>query len=1360
MRHVRLGLLLLAVLGLGVLFNSSAVVHSSNHKQSPGIEAVLPEKHAPGETTDRREKFCGLRSSQRNENSVEGFRTLTGVTGHLPGDSQSWISNMMMKRGVTSSSAIVGSPRKINGAQATSPNNTAQTFTVTVGPGFSTIFSPETLNIRVGDTVHWIWATGTHSVTSGTCNPACTADGNFDSSILGPPSTFDVTFNQADSFPYFCVVHGSNMIGTINVDTCTPPPPGMVAWWPGEGNGNDIRGSNPLIQTFGTPQVVPAKVEQGMKFDGVSGFAAPDDPALNFGSGSFSIDLWVRIDASPGPNGAVLVEKRNSAGVGYVLSTDGTALFFTVRGDGGAVGVQTPAIPAGFHHIAVSVDRVTSNNVTIYLDGVAQPSLGVAGIGNTNNAGRLFVGQNSLDSGTSAGPFNGVIDELELFNRELAVIEIQNIVNAGSKGKCRPRCSAAPSGMVSWWDADDDPFDRQGTNHGTMPLAGAGFGTGKVGRAFTFDGSQNPVSIPDNASLDLDTFTIDAWVFPTGLDGAEDIIVNKEIVGTTQYEMGIKGSINTGGSIPLGNLTVFIGGVNGLPNEDVGWVNGGGPLPLNTWSHVAMTFDGSTLRAFINGVLTRQVTGLAGTPPSTNGPFRIGARNPNLGFQTDPFNGSIDEVEVFDRALSASEIQAINNAGFAGKCKLCLAPPTNMIGWWAGDGDANDVAGGGNDGTLEGGASFAFGKVGQSFSFNGTDAAVVAAPASATVMNQLPLTVDAWVRPALRAGSVDDFFPNNAVSNDLAGFFGHGFGVNVMSDGSKMTIEYQDGFRDIFPEVPFNADQWYHIATVYTDGNVKSYVDGLLVDNLNYEQGELDSTAPVSIGKHNDDDLTYGTRRFFKGLIDEVEVFNRALTQTEIQSIVAAGASGKCKRVTTSTGSNVSNQVGDTTLTFGNVSNGGITTYQTLDTYQPGPMPFGYDNPIHVAAISTAATFTGGVRTCFNLQAVNDVATFLQLRILHQEGNDLVNRTSFAQFSTRTLCADLSSFSPLVIAQNTNASPTAAPASIGGRITTPDGSPLGGAVMHLSGAATRATVTDGAGNYHFDDLATESFYAVTPSLVNYHFSPTSRSFSLVGNITDAAFTANADASPSANAIDTTEYFVRQQYLDFLGREPDQGGLEYWSAQINQCNGDAACISQKRIDVSAAFFASAEFQQTGSYIYGLYAGTLGRAPGYGEFMPDRAQVLGGSGLDQAKTAFAQAFVQRPEFTNRYPQSMTREQFVDAVIQTMTTRSGVDQSSLRNQFLGDYDSGGRALVVRHASEASSFAAAEYNKAFVLMEYFGYLRREIDQGGYDYWLDVLNHGAAGNYRGMVCAFLTSTEYQLRFSTVVTHSNAECGP
>jgi len=347
----------------------------------------------------------------------------------------------------------------------------------------------------------------------------------------------------------------------------------------------------------------------------------------------------------------------------------------------------------------------------------------------------------------------------------------------------------------------------------------------------------------------------------------------------------------------------------------------------------------------------------------------------------------------------------------------------------------------------------------------------------------------------------------------------------------------------------------------------------------------------------------------------------------------------------------------------------------------------------------------------------------------------------------------------LSISLNNDHGPTAAPATIAGIVSDSSGSPLGGVSVQLSGGSARTTITDSNGAYHFSNLESGQFYTVTPSLANYSFSPVNRSFSLVGDRTDAAFTGTADASPTANAIDGTEYFVRQHYLDFLGREPDQGGFEYWVGQISQCKGDANCIGNKRLDVSASFFASPEFQQTGSYIYELYAGALGRTPNYSEFTPDRSQVVGGPNLEAARVAFADAFVQRPEFTVRYPVALTRDQFVDALLQTMTTRSGADVSTLRDQMLSDYDTGGRSLTVRNAVQANAFAQAEYNKAFVLFEYFAYLRRNPDTGGYDFWLDVLNGREAGNYRGMVCAFLTSSEYQMRFSSVVTHSNAECG-
>jgi hypothetical protein len=356
----------------------------------------------------------------------------------------------------------------------------------------------------------------------------------------------------------------------------------------------------------------------------------------------------------------------------------------------------------------------------------------------------------------------------------------------------------------------------------------------------------------------------------------------------------------------------------------------------------------------------------------------------------------------------------------------------------------------------------------------------------------------------------------------------------------------------------------------------------------------------------------------------------------------------------------------------------------------------------------------------------------------------------------------VSSFSDWTLAQPN--APTAAPATISGRVTTPDGSPLGGATIFLSGNASARTITNSDGRYRFDNVPTEAFYTVTPALVNYSFSPSSRSFSLMGNQTDVGFTANATA-PTGNPLNVVDFFVRQQYLDFLGREPDMGGWLYWTSEINACGNNQLCVNQRRIDVSAAFFASEEFQQTGSFIYRLYQTGLGRQLSYSEFTADRPQVLAGPDLEENRAAFALEFVTRPEFTVKYQNATSADAFVDSLLATVLQTSGLDLSAQREALLAEYSQGAdmnhsRSRVLRTLADNSAITDAAYNPSFVLMEYFGYLRRDIDQGGYEYWLDVLNHGAAGNYRGMVCAFLTSTEYQLRFSPIVTHSNAECGP
>lgn len=254
-----------------------------------------------------------------------------------------------------------------------------------------------------------------------------------------------------------------------------------------------------------------------------------------------------------------------------------------------------------------------------------------------------------------------------------------------------------------------------------------------------------------------------------------------------------------------------------------------------------------------------------------------------------------------------------------------------------------------------------------------------------------------------------------------------------------------------------------------------------------------------------------------------------------------------------------------------------------------------------------------------------------------------------------------------------------------------------------------------------------------------------------------------------NAIDDPRNFVRQQYLDFLGREPDPDGWDYWSGQISQCGIDTYCFHNQRIAVSAAFFIELEFQQTGSVVYRMYRAAFGTVGGdttranvtYARFIADRAQLIGGAGLAQSTADLANAFVQRAEFKQLYPDALSNAGFVNALFD-QANLTGATNAPLRQAEIDAMNNNRtRAQVLLDVIEINEFKTREYNPSFVLMQYFGYLRRDPDQGGYDFWLNILNNqlpNDSSGYRGMVCAFITATEYQLRFGSSVTRSNQDC--
>ena len=333
--------------------------------------------------------------------------------------------------------------------------------------------------------------------------------------------------------------------------------------------------------------------------------------------------------------------------------------------------------------------------------------------------------------------------------------------------------------------------------------------------------------------------------------------------------------------------------------------------------------------------------------------------------------------------------------------------------------------------------------------------------------------------------------------------------------------------------------------------------------------------------------------------------------------------------------------------------------------------------------------------------------------------------------------------------------PTGAFGEVSGRITrSSDGTAISGAVIQLTGTQNRKTITDVNGNYRFDNVQTSGVYTITPSRANFSFTPAERSISQLGNSTDAPFSGIATGAAN-NPLDTPEYFVRQHYLDFLSREPDESGFNFWSDQISGCGANAACIDRKRENVSAAYFLSIEFQQTGGLVNGLYRTSFDRRPLYSEFVPDSQTVgqnvvVGRTGwenqLETNKQAFVNAWVQRPSFVAAYA-SLSDDGYVD----TLISHTGVSfTTGERNALVSSLvnQTATRASVLRQIAEDPRFVSAKFNETFVMMEYFGYLRRDPDASGYQFWLDKLNQ-FNGNFAqaDMVKAFIVSGEYRDRF-------------
>jgi hypothetical protein len=304
----------------------------------------------------------------------------------------------------------------------------------------------------------------------------------------------------------------------------------------------------------------------------------------------------------------------------------------------------------------------------------------------------------------------------------------------------------------------------------------------------------------------------------------------------------------------------------------------------------------------------------------------------------------------------------------------------------------------------------------------------------------------------------------------------------------------------------------------------------------------------------------------------------------------------------------------------------------------------------------------------------------------------------------------------------------------------------------------------------FDLLITDDGYMESPETFTISLSNPRGGFQVAGITSTTVTITDNDTVPAVtNPIDGASFFVRQHYVDFLNREPDTSGLNFWTGTITSCGADTQCTEVKRINGSAAFFLSIEFQKTGALVYLAHKAANGNNnPGpapvpvlYQQFEHDteilqQGLIFGQPDFDLKlginRESFFKDFVARPQFEVAFPITLTPAQFADALIaNTGVTFTATQRNTLINFFFGasnSSDQTARANALFQVAQNQAFAAAEFNRTFVAMEYFGYLRRDPDASGFNFWLNKLNSFNGDFIKAeMVKAFISSSEYRQRY-------------
>jgi len=615
-------------------------------------------------------------------------------------------------------------------------------------------------------------------------------------------------------------------------------PTGLVSWWRGESNVVDSVGTN--NGTLNVP-LTYAPGYSGQAFS-ISGgiIQIPDNPALD--PSNVTVQAWVKA-TSPGAYRYVVCKARGAGGVSYALYTGGGAgLIFFVNLAAGGGSVLSPSADGnivwdGNWHMATGVyDGTTAH---LYIDGVEVGS-GTGGTGNIDYSSPqpLLFGDYQVAGGL---PYAGSLDEVKIFGRALDATDASDTYD-------NPNSAAGTNGLVSWYKAEGNANDSYSTNNGSAPLKPFVYTAGRSGLCFFPQGGN--ALIPDSLSLQPSNVTLQAWVKSVAPASFRYIVCKARGAGGVSYALYTGGG---SGLIFFANLANG-GGTVLSPAADPGQIWDG------AWHLATGVYDGSASHLYIDGVEVGTGTAGAGDIDYSSPQQLVFGDYQKPGGL--PFVGEIDDVKLYDHALTSAEILGT----FSG---------TNLISWWRAETNTTDTLGL-NNGTIQGTVTYAAGRrAGKAFH---TAGGLVNVPDS-TSLHPSNLTVQAFVS-AISPGANKYIISKSATASSASYAFhtgpsgGLAFYVNtsggVVASPSASSTTIWDGF-------------FHFIDGTYDGQTVRLFVDGKEVGSGTSASGQIQyATSQNSGALLFGDFYSTASSSNFVGSIDEVKIYNNALSALEI----------------------------------------------------------------------------------------------------------------------------------------------------------------------------------------------------------------------------------------------------------------------------------------------------------------------------------------------------------------------------------------------------------------------------------------------------------------------------------------------